>query len=49
MITIVNNPKVSNRDHFSRVEEYAFYVFLSNANVCNYTDPMIGDIESSHV
>lgn len=49
MITIVNNPKGSTRDHFSRVEEYAFYVFLSNANVCNYTDPMIGDIESSHV
>jgi len=44
MVTIVINPKGSTRGRFSRVEEYAFYVFMPDAYVSGASDPMLGEM-----
>lgn len=41
MVTIVNNPKGVTQDRFSRVEEYAFFVFLNGASVTSIGDDLL--------
>lgn len=43
MVTIVINPKGVSQGRFSRVEEYAIFVFMGNAKVHHLEDPMLGD------
>ena len=47
MVTIVINPKGSTRGRFSRVEEYAFFVFMPEAYVSGFSDSMLGEIAES--
>lgn len=49
LVTIVNNPKGVTQDGFSRVEEYAFFVFGSAAQLGSVTDDLLThrDIDSS--
>lgn len=42
MVTIVINPKGVAQAHFSRVEEYAIFVFMPSAIVHNSDDSMLG-------
>lgn len=41
MVTIVMNPKWVTQGRFSRVEEYAIYVFMPKAFPCKWTDSML--------
>lgn len=43
MVTIVNNPKGSTRGYFSRVDEYAFFVFMPGAYTQSARDSMLGE------
>ncbi len=42
MVTCVTNPTGATQGRFSRIEEYVIYCFASNAYVCSFDDPMIG-------
>lgn len=42
-VTIVVNPKGVSQGRFSRVEEYAIFVFMKDAMLSKWDDPMLGE------
>jgi adenine-specific DNA-methyltransferase len=46
MVTIVVNPKGVSQEHFARVEEYAIYVFMPEAEISDWPDKMLGENET---